>query len=96
MALDDVSTTAESPRRSVIRRPLVIVGIALLVLLGAAAIAAYIYDQDHHDRLAPGIRVGGVDVGGLGVDAAKARVIERAVAPHRRTLTVHAAGGRSR
>jgi lipoprotein-anchoring transpeptidase ErfK/SrfK len=70
----------------------VIVGIALLVLLGAAAIAAYIYDQDHHDRLAPGIRVGGVDVGGLGVDAAKARVIQRAVAPHRRTLTVHAAG----
>jgi lipoprotein-anchoring transpeptidase ErfK/SrfK len=70
----------------------VIVGIALLVLLGAAAVAAYIYDQNHRDRLAAGIRVGGVDVGGLGVDAAKARVVQRAVAPHRRTLTVHAAG----
>jgi lipoprotein-anchoring transpeptidase ErfK/SrfK len=87
-----VSTTVPSPRRSTLRTALVVVGIALLVLIGAAVAAAYIYDQGHHDRLADGVRVGGVDVGGLGVDAAKARVIQRAVAPHRRTLTVHAAG----
>ena len=87
-----MSTTVPSPRRSPLRIALVVVGIALLVLIGAAVAAAYIYDQDHRDRLADGIRVGGVDVGGLGVDAAKARVIQRAVAPHRRALTVHAAG----
>ena len=38
------------------------------------------------------MRIGGVDVGGLSVDAARARLIQRAVAPRRRTLTVHAAG----
>src|ERR1700745_3447165 len=36
--------------------------------------------------------MGGVDVGGLSVDAAKARLLERAVKPHQRTLTVHANG----
>jgi lipoprotein-anchoring transpeptidase ErfK/SrfK len=84
-----VSTAVATTRRPPV---LAIVGVALLVLVGAAVVAAYIYDQGHRDRLADGIRVGGVDVGGLSVDAAKARVIERAVAPHRRTLTVHGGG----
>jgi lipoprotein-anchoring transpeptidase ErfK/SrfK len=88
---DYVSATVPTSR-SVLRSPLAIVGLALLVLVGAAVAAAYVYDQGHRDRLAKGIRVGGVDVGGLSLDAAKARVIERAVAPHRRTLTVHAGG----
>ncbi|MGZ4168917.1 MAG: hypothetical protein ACXVSA_19520, partial [Solirubrobacteraceae bacterium] len=74
------------------RRALVIAGLLLLVLLGAAAAAAYIDDQSHRDHIAPGVRIGGVDVGGLSVDAARARLIERAVAPRRRTLTVHGAG----
>jgi hypothetical protein len=77
------------------RRALVIAGIVLLVLLGAAAAAAYIDDQSHRDHIAPGVRIGGVDVGGLSVDAARARLIERAVAPHRRTLTSTVPGGRS-
>jgi lipoprotein-anchoring transpeptidase ErfK/SrfK len=68
------------------------VGIALLVVVGAAVAAAYVYDQGHRDRLAKGVRIGGVDVGGLSVDAARARVIGRAVAPRRRTLTVHGGG----
>ena len=74
------------------RRALVIAGVVLLVLLGAAAAAAYIDDQSHRDHIAPGVRIGGVDVGGLSVDAARARLIQRAVAPRRRTLTVHGAG----
>jgi lipoprotein-anchoring transpeptidase ErfK/SrfK len=84
-----VSTAVATTRRPPV---LAIVGVALLVLVGAAVVAAYIYGQGHRDQLADGIRVGGVDVGGLSVDAAKARVIERAVAPHRRTLTVHGGG----
>ena len=95
-----MSTTARSrrlsPRRLATglrpRGPLAVVGLLLLVLVGAAAAAAYIDDQAHRDRLAPGVRIGGVDVGGLSVDAARTRLIERAVAPRRRTLTVHAAG----
>ena len=74
------------------RRALVIAGLLLLVLLGAAAAAAYIDDQSHRDHIAPGARIGGVDVGGISVDAARARLIQRAVAPRRRTLTVHGAG----
>jgi lipoprotein-anchoring transpeptidase ErfK/SrfK len=84
-----VSATAPT-RRPSLRSPLTLVAIALLVIAGAAVAAAYIYDQGHRDRLAEGVRVGGVDVGGLSVDAARARIVERAVAPHRRTLTVHA------
>jgi lipoprotein-anchoring transpeptidase ErfK/SrfK len=85
-----VSATVSTSRSWV--RPTTIVGIAVLVLVGAAVAAAYIYDQGHRDRIAEGIRVGGVDVGGLSVDKAKALVMQRAVAPHRRTLTVHAGG----
>jgi lipoprotein-anchoring transpeptidase ErfK/SrfK len=61
-------------------------GVALLALLvGAAAL----YDGSRANRLAPGIRIGGVDVGGLDTAAAKRLVHERAVAPKRRTLRVH-------
>jgi lipoprotein-anchoring transpeptidase ErfK/SrfK len=69
--------------------------VALLVLLalgGAVVVAAIVYDHGRQDRLAPGVRIGGVDVGGLTVDAARQRVMGQAVEPHRRTLRVHAAG----
>jgi lipoprotein-anchoring transpeptidase ErfK/SrfK len=90
-----VSTTVRNRRVASALRPrgpLAIVGLILLVLLGAAAAAAYIDDQGHRDRIAAGVRIGGVDVGGLSVDAARARLIQRAVTPRRRTLTVHAGG----
>jgi lipoprotein-anchoring transpeptidase ErfK/SrfK len=73
-------------------RPALIGGGILLLLVAVGVAAAYIDDQSHRDRLAPGVRIGGVDVGGLSVDVARARLIERAVAPRRRTLTVHAGG----
>ena len=59
---------------------------ALVVLLvGGGAL----YDGTRADRLAAGIHIGGVDVGGLEVEAAKRLVHERAVVPKRRTLRVH-------
>src|SRR6266576_3274431 len=73
-------------------RPALLAGGILLVLVAGALAAAYIDDQSHRDHLAPGMRIGGVDVGGLSVDAARARLEARAVAPRRRTLTVHARG----
>jgi lipoprotein-anchoring transpeptidase ErfK/SrfK len=76
----------------VVGRRAVVVCVAVLALLGAAVVAAVVYDHGRRDRLAQGIRIGGVDVGGLSVDAARQRVIAQAVAPHRRTLRVHAAG----
>jgi lipoprotein-anchoring transpeptidase ErfK/SrfK len=71
---------------------MVVVGALGVVLVGAAVAFAYIEDQGHRDRLATGVRIGGIDVGGLSVDQARARLEERAVKPRRRTLTVHAGG----
>jgi len=62
---------------------------ALLLLVALLAGAAALWDRSRADRLAAGIRIGGVAVGGL--DAAEASVLvnSRAVAPKRRTLRVH-------
>ncbi|MEA2232704.1 MAG: L,D-transpeptidase ErfK/SrfK [Solirubrobacteraceae bacterium] len=64
------------------------------VLLACAAVAALVvgaaalYDHSRADQLAPGIRVGGVDVGGLGIEAARQRVHRLAVAPRLRSLRI--------
>jgi lipoprotein-anchoring transpeptidase ErfK/SrfK len=77
--------------RAALRR-LLPVGLLVLVLAGVVVGAASAYDHARRDRLAPGIRVGGVDVGGMSADEARRAVDQRAVAPRRRTVTVHAAG----
>ena len=55
------------------RRPLIIVAavLAALVVLGGAA---YAYDHSRRDTIAEGVRVAGVDIGGLEADAARARL----------------------
>ena len=78
-------------RRSRSRAPFFVLGF-LVVLAGLVAGAAYAYDQSRTDEIAPGVRIGGVDVGGLKTQAARERLIQRAVLPRRRTLTVHASG----
>jgi lipoprotein-anchoring transpeptidase ErfK/SrfK len=55
------------------------------LLIGAAAL----YDHSRAERLAPGIRIGGIDVGGLDMAAAKERVQRLVVAPQQRSLRVH-------
>jgi lipoprotein-anchoring transpeptidase ErfK/SrfK len=55
------------------------------LLIGAAAL----YDHSRAERLAPGIRIGGVDVGGLDTAAAKERVQRLVVTPQQRGLRVH-------
>jgi lipoprotein-anchoring transpeptidase ErfK/SrfK len=71
--------------------PFIILAVLLLVA-GAAAGAAYVYDHGRQDQIAPGVKIGGVDVGGLSTAAARQRLVERAVQPRRRTLTVRASG----
>jgi lipoprotein-anchoring transpeptidase ErfK/SrfK len=78
-------------RRSRSRAPLFLLG--FLVVLAAIGVgAAYAYDHSRTDRIAHGVRIGGVDVGGLSTQAARERLVQRAVLPRRRTLTVHASG----
>jgi len=72
------------------RRSWLVLLVLLLVGAGGAAAAAVAYDSSRSDRIAEGIRIAGVDVGGLGAQAARERVHQRAVAPRRRDLTVRA------
>lgn len=58
----------------------------ILVVLGAAA--AYAYDSSQKDKIAEGVRVAGVDVGGLDEDEAAALVHKRLLAPLRHSLRV--------
>jgi lipoprotein-anchoring transpeptidase ErfK/SrfK len=82
----------DSRRRSRSSRvPFFLLGL-LVVVAGAAVVAAYAYDDARRDRIAPGVRIGGVDVGGLTTAAARRRIVARAVVPRRRTITVHAHG----
>jgi lipoprotein-anchoring transpeptidase ErfK/SrfK len=85
-ALNLPGVTPSSRRLRLGGRHALLAGVTLVALLvGGAAL----YDRSHADRLAPGIRVGGVDVGGLDAQAAERLVQVRAVAPKQRTLRVH-------
>jgi lipoprotein-anchoring transpeptidase ErfK/SrfK len=82
----------ETRRRSRSSRlPFFLLGF-LLVAAGAAVAVAYAYDHGRRDTIAPGVRIGGVDVGGLSTAAARRKIVAQAVVPRRRTLTVHAHG----
>lgn len=65
---------------------------ACTLLAVVAAVAAAAYDHGHRDRLAQGIRIGTVDVGGLDVQTATQRVTRLGVLSRQRDLHVHAAG----
>ena len=59
------------PRHPELRqRPFIIVAAALAALL-VLAVGVYAYDSSRSDRIADGVRVGGVDVGGLSRAAAR-------------------------
>jgi lipoprotein-anchoring transpeptidase ErfK/SrfK len=55
----------------------------LLLVVGAWA-----YDAAQEDQIAPGVRIGGIDVGGRSVEDARILVKSEVVAPLRRPLTV--------
>jgi hypothetical protein len=61
---------------------------ALLALLVLLAVAAVLYDQSRAHTIANGVRVGGVDIGGLSVSAARQRLQQQLAAPLQRTLVV--------
>lgn len=61
---------------------------ALVVLLAAM----YLYDHGRRDDIAHGIKIGGVDVGGLRPAAARTKVEHDLVAPLNRAVTVHSGG----
>lgn len=58
--------------------------VAMLLL----AVGVYAYDEAQSDRIAPGVRIGGVDVGGRSVDEARSIIRRDVVAPLTKPLTV--------
>lgn len=71
------------------RWPLILVAVLLAVLIGGA-VAVYAYDRSRADILAPGVRIGGVEVGGMTTEAASARLHRALVTPVARPIVVRA------
>jgi hypothetical protein len=63
----------------------VVTGVLFLVL---GAIAAYAYDSAQKDRIAEGVTIGGVGVGGMSANEAKLAVRRQLLAPLRHSLEV--------
>jgi lipoprotein-anchoring transpeptidase ErfK/SrfK len=61
--------------------------VAVLIVVGCA-IAAYAYDSSQKDKIADGVKIGGVDVGGLSAAEAKRAVRRQLLAPLGHSLTV--------
>jgi lipoprotein-anchoring transpeptidase ErfK/SrfK len=68
-------------------KPLIAVAalVAALLVLGAATA---VYDHGRRDTIAPGVTVGGVDIGGLKHDAAAARLRRQILEPLRQSIVV--------
>ncbi|MBS1878422.1 MAG: L,D-transpeptidase family protein [Actinobacteria bacterium] len=62
--------------------------ITIVVLVLGAVGAAYAYDSSHKDEIAQGITIGDVDVGGLTVAQAEAKLRRQLVDPLRESLVV--------
>jgi lipoprotein-anchoring transpeptidase ErfK/SrfK len=71
--------------------------IALAAALGflfVLAVAAYAIDRTNSDRIADGVRVGGIPIGGLSTEEARHRLQHRLVAPLDKPVTVTLDGKR--
>ena len=77
------------PRRG---RPIVVVLCVALVLVAAGAM--YLYDHGRRETIANGVRIDGVDVGGLHAAAARAKIQREVVASLDRPVTVTAGAKR--
>jgi len=62
--------------------------VSIVGVICALAVAAYAIDRANSDKIANGIRVGGVDVGGMSADQAKSKLHSRLVKPLDKPVTV--------
>jgi lipoprotein-anchoring transpeptidase ErfK/SrfK len=67
---------------------------ALVLALLVASGVVYAYDSSREDRIAEGVSVGGVDVGGLSAAKAKAKLRTRVLDPLKAPVEVHYRGKR--
>ena len=78
------------------RRSIAIVAVMTLAVLLVGAGVVYAFDASRENRIADGMRIGGVDVGGLSAHDARARLQEEIVAPLEQTIVVRAGDRRFR
>jgi lipoprotein-anchoring transpeptidase ErfK/SrfK len=76
------------------RRRLLLLASLLVVLVLAGAGSVYAFDHGRQDKIAKGVQVNGVDVGGLSVDAAKAKLRRALLEPLNRPVVVRGEGHR--
>jgi lipoprotein-anchoring transpeptidase ErfK/SrfK len=69
------------------RKTQIALGVIVLLIVVAAG-GAYVYDSSQKDKIADGVTIAGVDVGGMEADEAKAEVRRELLAPLRHTLEV--------
>jgi len=70
------------------KTPLIISAVLLALLLGGTG-AVLAYDGGRTERIAEGVTVAGIDVGGMGAGAARVRLEREFVEPMKRPVTVH-------
>jgi lipoprotein-anchoring transpeptidase ErfK/SrfK len=67
----------------------VLIALVALVTMGLLlAVGVWAYDDAQKDQIAPGVKVGGVDVGGQDADAARKVIEEKVVAPLKQPVVV--------
>jgi lipoprotein-anchoring transpeptidase ErfK/SrfK len=62
--------------------------VSVVAAICALAVAAYAIDRANSDKIADGIQIGGVDVGGMSADQAKTKLHARLVKPLDKPVTV--------
>ena len=69
--------------------------VAIVFTAIVATLLVYLWDQSRADRIAEGVTIGGIDVGGLEADAARAQVEKNLLDPIDETVTVEISGADS-
>ncbi len=65
-----------------------LLSLALVIVLAAAGAGVYAFDRAHANEIAPGIRVGGVELGGMSPARARAALQRQILAPLSRPIVV--------
>ena len=76
------------PKLLAMGRKMQIAIVVVVSVLALGAVAAYAYDSSQEDKIAEGVTIGGVEVGGMGEAEAKRAVRRQLLAPLRHSLRV--------
>src|SRR5262249_37464021 len=75
-----------------VRKVIWIPTVVLVLLIAGVVVAMNVYDHKQRDRIAPGIAIGGIDIGGLKAADARAKVGNQLHAPLNQDVKITAAG----